>query len=26
VVRNIKSVNKVIDLLCEIDTVWPDEA
>jgi putative sterol carrier protein len=25
VVRNIKTVNKVIDLLCEIDTIWPDE-
>jgi putative sterol carrier protein len=25
VVRNIKTVNKVIDLLCEIETVWPDE-
>lgn len=26
VVRNIKTVNKVIDLLCEIETLWPDEA
>ncbi len=26
IVRNIKTVNKVIDLLCELDTVWPDEA
>ena len=26
VVRNIKTVNKVIDLLCEIETIWPDEA
>jgi len=26
VVRNIKTVNKVIDLLCEIETRWPDEA
>ena len=26
VVLNIKTVNKVIDLLCEIETVWPDEA
>ena len=25
VVRNIKTVNKVIDLLCEIETLWPDE-
>ena len=25
IVRNIKTVNKVIDLLCEIDTIWPDE-
>ena len=26
VVRNIRTVNKVIDLLCELETVWPDEA
>jgi putative sterol carrier protein len=26
IVRNIKTINKVIDLLCEIDTIWPDEA
>ena len=26
VVRNIKTVNKVIDLLCEMETIWPDEA
>ena len=25
IVRNIKTVNKVIDLLCEIETVWPDD-
>jgi putative sterol carrier protein len=26
VVRNIKTVNKVIDILGTVDTVWPDEA
>ncbi|MCE5263716.1 MAG: SCP2 sterol-binding domain-containing protein [Deltaproteobacteria bacterium] len=26
VVRNIKTVNKVIDLLCGMETIWPDEA
>jgi len=26
VVRNIKVVNKVIDILGRIDTLWPDEA
>jgi putative sterol carrier protein len=25
VVRNIKTVNKVIDLLTEVQTVWPDD-
>jgi len=25
IVRNIKVVNKVIDLLTELDTVWPDD-
>jgi len=26
VVRNIKTVNKVIDLLGKVDTLWPDDA
>jgi putative sterol carrier protein len=26
VVRNIKTVNKVIDILGRVDTLWPDEA
>jgi putative sterol carrier protein len=26
IVRNIKTVNKVIDLLCEMEAIWPDEA
>ena len=26
IVRHIKTVQKVIDLLCQIETVWPDEA
>jgi len=25
IVRHIKTVNKVIDLLCEVETLWPDE-
>jgi putative sterol carrier protein len=25
VVRNIKTVNKVIDLLTEVNTIWPDD-
>ena len=26
VVRNVKTINKVIDLLTEVNTIWPDEA
>jgi putative sterol carrier protein len=25
VVRNVKTVNKVIDLLTEVQTIWPDD-
>jgi putative sterol carrier protein len=25
VVRNVKTINKVIDLLTEVQTVWPDD-
>lgn len=26
IVRHVRTVKKVIDLLCEVETLWPDEA